>query len=117
MPTTWQSVDGNSIDQAPHYRLPIGAGDCDILAVRKRAVQRRDEMLALQKVAAKERDFETARFFSDEAAHHLKHYKACLFVAPLLVSDLPGDCRNIRREEWPMELHQAMDNVLTGAYQ
>lgn len=87
-----------------------------ILDVRKFAIQRRDEMLAFQKVAAKERDFETARFASDEAAHHLKHYKACLYVIPWLLNEFPKDCRQERREEWPMELHQAMDNLLDGTY-
>lgn len=121
MPTYWiksPAEDAKSTRMVPRYRFPADweAARDRILDVRKKAIRLRDEMLAFQKAASRDRDFETARFFSDEAAHHLKHYRACTFLAPWLLNDVPNDCRLVDREEWAMELHAAMDSVLNGVY-
>lgn len=76
-----------------------------LLAARKQAIRARGEMLALQKECQHVGDLEGARFFREEAAHHLMRYRATTFLLPWFDNDPPGDSRGVVRPSlWPGEL-------------
>ena len=73
---------------------------------RKRVywANQRDEMLSFQKICAKEKDFEAAKFFKEEAVEALKHYRGCCLVLGHLLCEPPGDSPFLPTTQWPLEL-------------
>lgn len=105
-------------ETARRYKWPVCADSTPsslscLLAEKKKASQNRDEFLKYQKAAEKERDFDTARFFREEAAAQLKIYRAATFLLPWYTNEPPGDCRMMQPSEWPIELASQLD-YLTG---
>ena len=99
------------------YGLPICMLVADdvvdvIDGVRRRAIQRRDEMLAMQKEfgAAGRRD--DAKWAKTEATDALKEYRAACLIMPLFCCEPPKDCPYREEWEWPVELAPWLDFVV-----
>jgi len=118
VPVYWTKphhADAKSHETVQKYRLPYGfdgeAAADRMASLRIRFMRERDEMLTLQKTAAKSGDRETARFFSDEAKDRLKLYRAVCLALPWVAGDAPGDCLLKDPYDFPIELAGALDFV------
>lgn len=83
-------------------------------AMRRSAIVRRDEWLALQKEFSAKRDVEAAKFCKAEATDALKEYRAACLVLGLLLCEPPGDCPERQEWDWPVELASWLDRVVMG---
>jgi hypothetical protein len=96
------------------YRLPkfmsFDTGRID--AMRRAAIVRRDEWLAMQKEFGAARDADGARFCKGEATDALKEYRAACLMLGFLVVDPPGDSPYRPEWEWPVELAPWIDRVV-----
>lgn len=54
----------------------------------------RDYFLACQRACGRE-DRDLARYFREEAARCLRSYRACCYVLSQIMSDPPGDSRDV----------------------
>lgn len=90
--------------------LPLDADKVD--AIRRGAVLRRDEYVALQKELGSARDREGARWAKDEATDALKEYRSACLVLGMLICDPPGDSLFKPEWEWPVELAPWIDRVI-----
>lgn len=92
----------------------LDAGKVD--EMRRAAIIRRDECVAMQKECGAERDASGAKFFKGEATDALKEYRAaCLVLGYLVGGPPPGDAPFKRVDEWPVELAPWIDRVLWTA--
>lgn len=95
----------------PHFTLAMSAGFdgdgvCEEISKQRRMWQKhRDDMLCCQKDAAKDRDFEGAKFFKEEASWAMKHYRAACLLLPKVCPNPPGDCPDRDLYEVGPELH------------
>lgn len=64
----------------------------EIMAQRKMWQKHRDDMLYYQKEASKRKDYDTAKFFKEEASWAMKHYRAACLLVPYVCANPPGDC-------------------------
>lgn len=96
------------------YEVPkfmrIDAARVDTM--RRAAVARRDEYVAMQKEFGAATDRDSARWAKDEATDALKEYRAACLILGWVVSDPPGDSKLRPQWEWPVELAPWLDRVL-----
>ena len=89
---------GDRKDQKPHFTLAMSIGFdgdkvCEQISEQRKLWQKhRDDMLYFQKEAAKDKDYDTAKFFKEEASWAMKHYRAACLLVPYVCSNPPGDC-------------------------
>ena len=98
------------------YRIPYGYplvdGMGEILnELRLAAISRQEEMLEFQKLCAKDKDIEGAKFFKEEAADARKEYRAACLILPHYGLSR-GDCPYIEQHLWPVELAPWLDRVI-----
>lgn len=74
-------------------------------------MRHREEVLAFQKDCASRKDIEGARFFKEEAAHAMKHYRAACLLLPQVQNEVPGDCKFRDPYEFPPELWGALTYI------
>lgn len=77
----------------------------EILLQRKLWQKHRDDMLCYQKEYGKKQDKEAAKFFKEEAAWAMKHYRAACLLVPYVCANPPGDCQYRDLYEIGEELH------------
>lgn len=90
------------------YDLPLNDNTAQaLLLFRSHCIKEREYMLSLQKWAGVElKDRELAKYFKQQAAHHMKNYRAACLLIPLYCAlpDIPGDCTYQEFYNWPIEL-------------
>lgn len=76
-----------------------------LLEKRKEAIAEREYWIALQKEAAKDKDFDLAKFCKGEASEWMKWYRAACWLIPHVCDyPYPGDCPYRDFYEAPEEL-------------
>lgn len=98
------------------WTVPLSSETADaLLKIRREAIAQREEMLSYQKQCGKSGDREGARFFKEEAADWMKYYRAACLLIPYHTSDHPGDCKYMREWDWPPDLFDHLDRVMSLA--
>lgn len=77
----------------------------EISKQRREWQQHRDVMLMYQKECAKDKDYEGAKFFKEEASWAMKHYRSACLLVPYVCPNPPGDCPYRDLYEVGPELH------------
>lgn len=95
--------------QVPKY-ITLDSDKVD--AMRRSAVARRDEYVALQKEFGLARDRDGAKWAKDEATDALKEYRAACLVLGTLLCHPPGDSLYRPEWEWPVELAPWLNRVI-----
>lgn len=96
---------------SPRFSLAMSTGfDGDkvceeISKQRKEWQHHRDTMLMYQKECGVQKDYEGAKFFKEEAAWAMKHYRAACLLVPFVCPNPPGDCPYRDLYEIGPELH------------
>lgn len=105
-------------DEPERYRLPVHIAAVTwneehvawALNWRKQLREDREECLKAQKEAAKAKDYDLARYWSDVAKQRMTDYRAiCLVLGHIGWDELPGDCEWRDYLEWPKELAPICD--------